>query len=49
LEGWRSITTEEKSLAGIDRLPALQGVKTWRGARMMVQKPRSKEKGMRVS
>jgi hypothetical protein len=47
LEGRRSITSEGKNPAGIDRFSALQGVKTWRGAAMMVQKPRSKEEGVR--
>lgn len=42
LEGRRSITSEGKNPAGIDRFSALQGVKTWRGAAMLVQKPRSK-------
>jgi hypothetical protein len=32
LEGRRSITSEGKNPAGIDRFSALQGVKTWRGA-----------------
>jgi hypothetical protein len=41
LEGRRSITSEGKNLAGIDRFSALQGVKTWPGAGMLVQKPRA--------
>lgn len=48
LEGRRPITTEGKNLAGIDRSSTLQGVKTWRPARMMMQKLRSKEKQPRV-
>lgn len=41
LEGRRSITSEGKNLASIDRFSTLQGVKTWPGAAMLVQKPRS--------
>jgi hypothetical protein len=44
LEGRRTITTEGKNLAGIDRSSALQEAKTWRHAETMVQKQRSKEK-----